>query len=139
MEEEDIPELKAFFHNVKLQKQPSGLFTSVFPPSSKKFFSRDSPRAMDEEPLFTSAIFQPNSLRNIVTRQRPGIQLPPRQSFDSVFTFVLPESELEKLHEKHVIVKKEGAGKFGVVYKCTDLEDFKVKALKVVKYKSTIV
>lgn len=135
MEEEDIPELKAYFQRFKNQKSDSGLFVGSFDPGSKKLFSRDSPRAMDEESFFTPGIFQPNSMRNISSNRRQGMHLPPRQSFDSIFTSVIPERDMDKLHEKHVIVKKEGAGRFGVVYKCTDLEDCKIKALKVIKYK----
>lgn len=131
-------ELKTLFEGLKPQQTRPNLFTGGFSSPHTRLFLKGNQEAMDEEPLFSPALFQPNSLRSISTSKGIGKAMVPRQSFDSVFPTTRPESDLVKLHEKHVIVKKEGTGRFGTVYKCTDLEDFKIKALKVIKYKSTL-
>lgn len=137
MEEEDIPELKALFQRLKPIKPTSNFFAPERGPLREDLFSRDEQKKMDEEPLFSDCPFLPKSQRSINTSERRGHSFSQRQSLDLIPPVSVPERHLEILHKKHVYMGKEGAGKFGKVYKFTDLEDYRIKAVKVIQYKSS--
>ena len=51
---------------------------------------------------------------------------------DSTSFLPQPLGENTKLRNKYIVGKELGRGSFGIVYRCTDLEDSQVYAVKVI-------
>lgn len=103
---------------------------------SNFFVAKGEP--MDEEPLIVQKSKISSSVRSTTTTRKGSSIDIPRQSFDSNFPPTKYEMDLKNLHQNHIIIKKETSGHISSknsVYKCIDLEDKKIKALKVIPFK----
>lgn len=134
MEEEETAEFNAGLLRIKPNDSLNSLFVTsgVFCPYEKAI-RKAGPESMNEEPLFTSEKFPSRSNLN---NQIKDTQNPTGRPFYLESPRIVPESDMVKLHQKHVIMKTEGTGNLSAVYECMDLIDHKIKAVKVIKYKS---
>ena len=118
--------------------------------ASKKFSINGRKReSMNEEPLFSANVFFPNSQRTIGSTKKNISNSPPRQSFDSLLPKGRLEHDLKEMHQNHILLRRILGDIFNLgcfrdqknssnVYKCIDLKDCQVKALKIIQITSTL-
>lgn len=134
MEQEETAEFKASLVRMKPNDSLNSQFVTsgLFCPYDEAI-RKAGPESMNEEPLFTSEKFPQRSNLN---NQIKDTQHPTGRPFYLESPRIVPESDMVKLHQNHVIMKTEGVGKSSAIYECMDLIDHKFKAVKVIKYKS---
>lgn len=107
----------------------------------KKLKIEWSINSLNEEPLVQSQSLSGTSQPEIEIPQRKPSSAMHRQSFDSVFPKGRLEGDLKELHKAHILLRQQAqSSKFSKVYKCIDLNDCSVKALKIVssRFKSRL-
>lgn len=111
------------------KKQPPAFFRLVSQKPTKLFNLtsleyRIPSQSMDTEDL--------QSLTDTTKREKTTIPQIKMFSMSSNASSIRLEADLRQLHKQHVLLREEGRGCFGRVYKCKDLDDGRVKALKVI-------
>ena len=141
MEEEKISEKPKEPKLLFPYSEGSQFYTAEGYDSYKKLKTNSLYSSMDEEPLVQPRRNGINSERDINCSSKKNSMVGNRQSFDSNIPRGRLESDLRELHQNHILIRKQEGGSLNSkVYKCIDLADCKVKALKVVsiRFKSRI-